>query len=167
MPSKELRTELRGGRSIADVATERSVPPAEVVDALVADAEERLAAAVAEGRLTQAEADERRTHLRTRLTALVERPGGKRSAKQTVQRQRDEGPATGSTAPRPGAVEPAKRRLTDSGSRRFGSSSTTRMRASGRAIGVPPARAVLAMPSSVALAAAPGLDARCEDAVSR
>lgn len=55
----ELRTALDEGQSIANVATANGVEPDAVVDAMVAERAERLAAAVESGRLTQEEADER------------------------------------------------------------------------------------------------------------
>lgn len=71
----ELRTALEGGRSIADVAAERGVEKQAVVDALVAAATERIDAELADGRLTQAQADERKAELVERVTAQVERAG--------------------------------------------------------------------------------------------
>jgi polyhydroxyalkanoate synthesis regulator phasin len=72
----ELRTELRDGGSIATVAAEHGVDVQTVIDAMVADAEEHLAQAVTDGKLTQEQADERRSDLVERITALVngERP---------------------------------------------------------------------------------------------
>ncbi|HVL93512.1 MAG TPA: hypothetical protein VM264_09225 [Acidimicrobiales bacterium] len=72
----ELRTALRDGRSIAQVAQSKDVDVQKVVDALVADARSRLAAKVTAGELTQAEADEKAARLTERVTALVNRTGG-------------------------------------------------------------------------------------------
>src|SRR3954454_21105022 len=55
----DLRTALESGQSLAEVATAHGVDPQKVIDALVADAQTHLAADVASGRITQAEADER------------------------------------------------------------------------------------------------------------
>lgn len=52
-----LRTELDADQTIAEVATANGVDPDLVVDAMLDASEERLAEKVAEGRLTQDEAD--------------------------------------------------------------------------------------------------------------
>jgi transposase-like protein len=71
-----LREALDAGQSVADVATANGVDPAAVVDALVDHAEERLAEKVAEGDLTQAEADERLAERTERTNDRVfETPG--------------------------------------------------------------------------------------------
>jgi len=71
MSNAELRTSLRYGLTLAQLAEAENVPVTTVTDALVAAAEERLARAVRNGRLTQAEADNRRQALRERITTLV------------------------------------------------------------------------------------------------
>lgn len=76
----ELRTALRSGQSIAQVAQSENVDVKKVVDALVAEARKRLAEKVAAGQLTQARADEISSTLEERITAHVNRtrhPGGK------------------------------------------------------------------------------------------
>ena len=73
LTAEDLRGELQAGKSLATIAGERNVPVAQVVSALVADAEARLSQAVTDGRLTQAEADERRADLESRITDLVNR----------------------------------------------------------------------------------------------
>ena len=72
---EELRTELQAGKSLATIAGERDVEVAKVVEALVADARARLAQAVTDGKLTQAQADERSADLEARITELVNRAG--------------------------------------------------------------------------------------------
>ena len=62
---------LRNGQTIAEVAQANSVEVQAVVDALVADATARLDEAVANGRLTQEEADEKKAELQERITARV------------------------------------------------------------------------------------------------
>lgn len=77
----DLKAELVAGRSIAQVAQAKGVDPKTVIDALVADAEAKVAQAVTDGRLTQAEADERRANLQLRITDFVNRTpsaGGER-----------------------------------------------------------------------------------------
>ncbi len=76
----DLRAQLRAGKSLATVAKEKGVAVEKVVDALVAEAQQRLADAVKAGRLTQAQADERLKDLRARITERVnatrpQRPG--------------------------------------------------------------------------------------------
>lgn len=52
-----LQTELQAGKTIADIATEQDVELSVVIDAVVAAHQETLAAAVTDGKLTQAQAD--------------------------------------------------------------------------------------------------------------
>jgi uncharacterized protein YidB (DUF937 family) len=61
MTAAELRTELQGGKSIAQVAADKGVDVQTVVDALVADATKRL--------------DEMKASLPERMTELVNRTG--------------------------------------------------------------------------------------------
>lgn len=70
-----LRSALRDGRSLADVAREKGVDEQALVDALVTAAQERLTRAVEAGRLTQEQADQRRAGLEQRVQDTVERPG--------------------------------------------------------------------------------------------
>jgi ribosomal protein S20 len=67
----ELLAALRDGQTIAEVAEANGVDPSTVIDAIVADAQERLDQAVEDGVLTQAEADERAADLEERATAFV------------------------------------------------------------------------------------------------
>ncbi len=71
MSADELRTELEAGKTIATIASERGVDLQTVIDALVADGNERIDEAVASGRLTEEEATEARTNLTEKVTALV------------------------------------------------------------------------------------------------
>ena len=66
-----LREALADDQTIAEVAEANGVDPATVVAALVAEAQERLAQAVADGHITQEEADERAATLEERMTDLV------------------------------------------------------------------------------------------------
>jgi hypothetical protein len=70
-----LRDALQAGDSIAEVATANGVDPQVVIDALVADLDARLAAKVAAGTITQAEADERRADAATRIADQVQNAG--------------------------------------------------------------------------------------------
>jgi 3-hydroxyacyl-CoA dehydrogenase len=70
-----LRSALRSGKSIADVAKEKKVAPAAVVDAIVAAIKADLDQAVKDGKLTKAQADRHLTEVRSRITALVNGQG--------------------------------------------------------------------------------------------
>jgi hypothetical protein len=70
--SEELRAALRDGSTIAEVAEANDVEVQGVVDALVAAAESRLDQAVEDGRLSEAEAEERAADLPERIGALVD-----------------------------------------------------------------------------------------------
>lgn len=72
---EELRTALRGGQSIAQVAQSKDVDVQKVIDAMVADAKAKLAEAVQNGRLTQAQADAKSANLTDRITEMVNREG--------------------------------------------------------------------------------------------
>lgn len=76
----ELRTRLQDGESLAEVADAEGVDRTVLVDALVAAQQERLDQAVADGDLTQAEADERSAELADRITEGLDEvhPGGER-----------------------------------------------------------------------------------------
>ena len=66
-----LRTELQAGKSLATIAGEKGVAVDTVVTALVDAAKARVAQAVTEGRLTQAQADARLADLQQRVTDRV------------------------------------------------------------------------------------------------
>jgi hypothetical protein len=66
----ELRTQLESGKSIAAIAGDKTDA---VIAALVADAQAHLDQAVKDGKLTQAQADERKADLNERITAMVNR----------------------------------------------------------------------------------------------
>src|SRR5215217_5379549 len=68
---EQLRTELAGGKSLADVAKAKGKSVDALVDALTADANEKIAAAVAAGRLTQADADRLTASLKEHVTEMV------------------------------------------------------------------------------------------------
>jgi len=78
MSESDLRTQLRAGKSLAAIAQAKGVNVQKVVDALVAQAKQRLADAVKSGRLTQAQADQRLKDLTAQITAKVNatRPAG-------------------------------------------------------------------------------------------
>ena len=70
----ELRTAAREGATLAELAEREGVETSAVVDAMVAAAKEHLAEEVAEGDLTQAEADARLGELETRIAERVDEP---------------------------------------------------------------------------------------------
>lgn len=74
----ELRTELQAGKTIADVAKDKGVELSVVVDALVAEATDRINQQVTDGKITQAEADEKLSTIEERITARLngEMPDG-------------------------------------------------------------------------------------------
>jgi hypothetical protein len=67
----DLVDQLGDGSTVAEIATAAGADPQAVIDALVADVQERLAAAVQSGRITQAEADERIEDATERITNFV------------------------------------------------------------------------------------------------
>lgn len=73
----ELRTQLAAGKTLAQVAEANDVSKADLIAALVKAAEARLAQAVTDGRITQAQADARKATLTARITEAVDkvRPG--------------------------------------------------------------------------------------------
>lgn len=71
MTHAELRTALQSGKSLAQIAKSQSVSVDSVVTALVAEAKTHLAKEVTDGRMTQAQADERLKDLSARITERV------------------------------------------------------------------------------------------------
>lgn len=71
-----LRVELRAGHTAGQIADEAGVSRADLAEAITSASDERRAASVAAGRMTQAEADTRRTELREKITAGLDRVRG-------------------------------------------------------------------------------------------
>ena len=67
----QLQTELQNGKSLADVATAHGKTVGGLVDALTADVQKKLDAAVKAGHLTQSQADDMLTELKSHLTDFV------------------------------------------------------------------------------------------------
>lgn len=67
----ELRSALIGGQTIAQVAESKGVAAPTVIDAMVADAKAHLDEHVADGDLTQAEADARLADITERISDMV------------------------------------------------------------------------------------------------
>ena len=70
-----LAAALRDGSTIAEVAAEHGVEVQVVIDAMVADASEKLNEAVADGRITEEQASERLAKLTERVTDHVNNGG--------------------------------------------------------------------------------------------
>ena len=77
LDNDEIRDQLREGTSLADIATANDVDPQTLVDALVAEAQERVDEAVANGRIDEADVAEKTADLEERISDFVngERPG--------------------------------------------------------------------------------------------
>lgn len=68
----ELRTQLRNGATLAEIASARGVEVHDVVDELVAELAKRLDNAVENGRIDQARADEKLAGAEAKITERVE-----------------------------------------------------------------------------------------------
>ena len=68
MDVNELRTDLRNGQTVAQVAQSKGVEPQAVVDAMVAEAKGRLDQAVTDKKITQDQADKRLAEVTQRIT---------------------------------------------------------------------------------------------------
>ena len=75
-----LRESLQDGQTLADIAATQGVPVQDVIDEMIAQAEERLDAAVADGRLSETEAAEKSAEIAERVDDVVngEAPIGRR-----------------------------------------------------------------------------------------
>jgi hypothetical protein len=69
---EELRTQLRDGATLAEIAQAQGVEVQAVIDELVAEVTERVDNAVENGRIDQAEADEKLAEAEVRITDMVE-----------------------------------------------------------------------------------------------
>lgn len=76
MTADELKTELRDGTTVKELAEEKDVELSKVTDALVAAANERIDQAVENGRISEERAEEMKGNVSERITAFVngERP---------------------------------------------------------------------------------------------
>ena len=66
-----LRSELRDGKTVAEIAAEQGVDVQTVIDSLVAEAKAHLDLSVESGRLTQEEADAKLAEVTERITDFV------------------------------------------------------------------------------------------------
>jgi hypothetical protein len=71
LTTDKLRAALQSGKSLADVAKEQNVSVDSLVKAMVSAIQDRLAAAVKDGTLTQAQADRMNSSLTQRITDRV------------------------------------------------------------------------------------------------
>jgi ribosomal protein S20 len=67
----DLRSKLRDGKTLAQVAQDQNVDKQKVIDAMVADATAHIDQAVQDGKLTADQANERKSNLQERITKLV------------------------------------------------------------------------------------------------
>ena len=112
IPADDLRDALRDGQTLAEVAAANDVEPQAVIDALVAEAAERLDDAVADGRLDQDDADERRQGLTERITEAVNE-GIDRFGPEGVAPRRQHDGEEGDRPERPGRPVPGVPSRTD------------------------------------------------------
>lgn len=75
MTKAELVAELKAGKSVADVARSKDVDIDTVIDALYANLKSHVDGHVAEGKLTQEQADAMLADATTRITTMVNRTG--------------------------------------------------------------------------------------------
>ena len=69
---EKLRTAMQSGKSLADIAKDQKVSVSSVVKSMVAVAQDELAAAVEDGKITQAQANMMKGSLTQRITAHVQ-----------------------------------------------------------------------------------------------
>ena len=67
----QLRNQLEGGKTLAQVAKDKGKTVEGLVDAMLTDKKKRIDAAVAAGRITKAERDEFVAGLKARITDFV------------------------------------------------------------------------------------------------
>jgi len=71
LDAQELRQQLRDGATLAEIATAQGVDPRAVIDELVAELTERVDNAVENGRIDQAEADQKLADAEAKITDMV------------------------------------------------------------------------------------------------
>jgi len=80
MSVDDLRTQLKGGKTIAAVAKEKGVDVQKVIDAMVAHATQRIDQAVNDGKLTAEQAAQRKQNLVEKITRGVNEGRPQRAA---------------------------------------------------------------------------------------
>ena len=81
---------LRNGGTLAEVATANGVEPSAVVDLMVANANERIDQAVADGRIDATEADEKKAEAQERITTLVNEGPAELPGREAREERREE-----------------------------------------------------------------------------
>ena len=71
----QLRTQVEAGKTLAQIAAGKGMSKPDLISGLVKAAEDQLATAVKDGRVTQAQADTIKGTFTARITALVDRVG--------------------------------------------------------------------------------------------
>ncbi|UYZ14365.1 hypothetical protein A6764_05185 [Brevibacillus sp. WF146] len=84
LDEEKLQSELKAGKSLAEIAKAQGVSTDELVSLLTKQQEERLAAAVKEGKLTQEQADKRKEEIENVVKKLIERTFPAGHAEKTV-----------------------------------------------------------------------------------
>ncbi|MFT6393360.1 MAG: hypothetical protein ACJA14_002890 [Ilumatobacter sp.] len=119
LDSEALREQLQGGSTLADVAQAQGVETSEIVDLLVGQKTERIAAAVEAGRITEEEAAAKSAEFEERVQTRVEegRPErgegergerGPRGEGERGEGERGEGGPRGDRGPRGGGDRTAE-----------------------------------------------------------
>ncbi|WP_426449895.1 hypothetical protein ACP26L_33355 [Paenibacillus sp. S-38] len=75
LDAQGLRTELQSGKSLSDIAAAKGVSDQTLTDLLVKQESARLDQAVTDGKLTQAQADERKAQLSTQVAERIKQQG--------------------------------------------------------------------------------------------
>ena len=78
LENETVREELRAGSTLGEIAEANGGSADDVIDALVANAMERLDQAVADGRIDETTADQRRDDIEERVTEMVTTPRAER-----------------------------------------------------------------------------------------
>lgn len=74
MEQADLVAELQGGKTLAEVAETKNIAVQDIVDAFLAPRAEFIAQAVADGKITQADADAMQARMQTMVTAKISQP---------------------------------------------------------------------------------------------
>ncbi len=82
---EELRTQLRDGATLAEIAADQGVEVQAVIDELVAEVTERVDNAVENGRIDQTEADQKLADAEVRITDMVNNGRPERGAPDAEQ----------------------------------------------------------------------------------
>ena len=75
MTAEEIQAERQAGKSLAQIANAKGINTETLVDTILLAKKEFLATAVADGKLTQEQADAMFAHMQTQVKVMVERTG--------------------------------------------------------------------------------------------